>query len=250
MNKKIFKAFISLWALFLVALYLFPAYLFISSKLIKFKKEVYLGGDNIVLDYATKSDSLAAAAGDNYATIATITYISEDGFYGAVGHGLDRNDFASGNIYVVPVASVIRSSETRVGEKNVNLGSWQKDGTIKTFKRTGVYGEYTSEFKNKIKLEVGMPSEIEIAGATLYTNIDGTEIKAYEVEIVKLYYARNVQNIYLKITDSELIKKTGGVIQGMSGSPIVQNGKLIGALSHVDDKNPLYGYGLFITYML
>ena len=94
-----------------------------------------------------------------------------------------------------------------------------------------------------------MPSEIKLSEGLIYTNIDGSEVKAYKILIEKVYYIRNTHNIYIKIIDEELINKTGGIIQGMSGSPIVQDGKIIGALSHVDDSNSLYGYGLFITNM-
>ena len=242
--------FIILLAGIVIFLYSIPVSIYIKNKTVNLKKEVYLGGDNIVLDYVTAIDDSAVALTNNYATVGTMTYISKDNSYAAVAHDLGTDGLRSGNIYIVPVQSVIKSTKEKVGEKNINLGFTNSNGSILSIKDTGVYGEYSGSLDNRKLLEIGMPSEIKLSEALIYTNIDGNEVKAYKILIEKVYYIRNTHNIYIKIIDDEMIEKTGGIIAGMSGSPIVQNGKIIGALSHVDDENALYGYGLFITNMI
>ena len=86
--------------------------------------------------------------------------------------------------------------------------------------------------------------------ALIYTVLSGSDKKEYEIEITDIQEYNDVKNITFEITDQDLINKTGGIVQGMSGSPIVQNGKIIGAVTHVIIDNPLTGYGIFITTML
>ena len=233
-----------------IIMYSIPVYIFLKNYSLNYYKEVYIGGDNIVLDYVANTDDNTITTTNEYATIGTITYIDLEGNYGAIGHELNINSFKKGNIFITPVESVIKSIPGKVGEKNVNLGFFNPNGSIDNIQKNGVYGKFTENVTNKDKFVVGMPKEIKKSDALLYTNIDGTEVKAYKIKIEKLYLFRQVRNIYIKIVDEELLEKTGGVIQGMSGSPIVQDGKIIGSLSHVDDKNPIYGYCLLITNMI
>ena len=235
--------------IFVAYLYSKPIYNYIHNYSLDYTKEVYLCGDNIVLDYLAPSEDKSVSAVSEYATIGTITYVDKDNNFGAIGHGID-NYKESGNIYIVPVDSVIKSNKKYLGEKNVIVNRWTSNGEITKIGSVGVFGKFDGDLSNNKTVLVGMPSEIEISDALIYTNIDGNEVKAYKIQIEKVFYMRKTHNIYIRIVDQELLDKTGGVIQGMSGSPIVQNGKLIGSLSHVDDNNPEYGYGLFITYMM
>ena len=246
----IFNALIVFLAVLVVFLYSIPISIYLKNKSLDFEKNVYLGGDNIVIDYLTSTDDTAITASNEYATIGTITYIEQNQKYGAVAHDLGTENLVIGDIFIVPVNSVIKSSGKKVGEKNVIYGFGTSSGKINAIESTGVYGSYLGDLNGKQLLEIGMPKEIEKSEALLYTNIDGNEVKAYKILIEKVYYARKTHNIYIKIIDEDLISKTGGIIQGMSGSPIVQNGKIIGALSHVDNDNVIYGYGLFITNMI
>ena len=237
-----------LLGIFVLYLYGKPLYIGIKNYTLDYTKEVYLGGDNIVLDFLAPSDDSTVSAVSEYATIGTITYVDTEGNFGAVGHNLDKFSFENGNIFVVPVDSVIKSNKDYLGEKNVNVDNWRLSGLVSRISETGVYGEFKNDFANKEKLLIGMPKDIKKSDALLYTNVGGTEVKAYKIQIERVFYMRKLQNIYIRIVDQELLDQTGGVIQGMSGSPIVQDGKIIGSLSHAD-KNPEYGYGLFITYM-
>ena len=99
-------------------------------------------------------------------------------------------------------------------------------------------------------IPVGTKDDVSIGKASIYTVLNGKEKKEYEIEITNIQEYNSIKNITFEITDQELLDKTGGVVQGMSGSPIVQNGKLIGAVTHVIIDNPKKGYGIFITTML
>lgn len=250
MKKDNIMTFVTvLLGIFSLYIYGKPVYNLLDNITLDYAKEVYLGGDNIVLDYIVESEDDSVVA-SNYATIGTITYIDEDGNFGAVGHSINATGFENGNIFIAPVDSVIKTTNKRIGEKNVYLGNWTSDGLITDIRSTGVYGTFSEDTNGKNKVLVGMPKDIELSEALLYTNVKGNEVKAYKIQIEKVYYTRTTHNIYIRIIDPELLNETGGVIQGMSGSPIVQDGKIIGSLSHVDDKNPECGYGLFITYMI
>ena len=98
--------------------------------------------------------------------------------------------------------------------------------------------------------EVAEPNEVSIGPATIYTVLDGEEINEYSIDITAISETSDIKNISFIIDDEELLDKTGGVVQGMSGSPIIQNGKIIGAVTHVVIDNPTTGYGIFITTML
>lgn len=248
MKKKIFKAaLIAALLVFLIGISPLPT--IIHNYTLNYDEYVYLGGDNIVIDYKTSSEPNAATANNEYATIGTLTYINKNMHYGAVAHEISDSKIESGDIYITPVESVIKSNLKKIGEKNVNVGYNRKTGNISVINKTGVYGNYNSTTSNRKLVQLAMPSEIECSKAYIYTVVTGEDIETYEIEIIKIYYGRKSHNLYFRITDEKLLSQTGGVIKGMSGSPIVQNGKIIGAISHVEDKDPSYGYGLFITYM-
>lgn len=232
----------------MLILSIYPIKMFVNNYFVNYKKQVYLGGDNIVIDFASSNDDEKVTTSKNYITVGTMTYIDLDNNYAAVAHDLNGSK-NSGNIFITPVYSVLKSNDKRIGEKDIVLKFNESVGTVNEVNNTGVYGKYTGNTLNKDLIEFGMPSEIKKGEASIITNIEGNIIKSYKINIEKISYIRNHHNIYFKIIDEELINKTGGIIQGMSGSPIVQNGKIIGSLSHVNTDNPIYGYGIFITNM-
>ena len=250
MKNKILSILIAFFAVLVCLCYGGPLLNYVHNYYLDYEHYVYLGGENIVIDYKTSSEPSAAAADNEYATIGTITYINKNRTYGAVAHKISNHKIKSGNIYITPVNGVIKSSKTRIGEKNVIIGYNDSNGNISTINDTGIYGTYNYDFTNKPLMKIAMPSEIEKSEAYIYTVVDGEKIEAYKIEIIKVFYGRKSHNIYFRIVDEKLLNATGGVIKGMSGSPIVQNGKIIGAISHVEDNDPTCGYGLFITYMI
>ena len=116
----------------------------------------------------------------------------------------------------------------------------------------GIFGNYLGQINKENLYQVARPNEIELGDASIFTVINGEEIKEYSINITKVNLSKNkeTKNIMFEITDKELLTKTGGIIQGMSGSPIIQKNKIIGAVTHVVVDSPNKGYGIFITKML
>ena len=175
---------------------------------------------------------------------------------GALGHEIIESNTNSivevkdGSIFRNYITGIDKSKVGYAGSKNAKFYYNTKYGTINKNTNVGIYGIYDSILPNKEKLEVAGKSEIKIGKASIATVLSKEEIKYYDIEITKIDEYAKIKNISFKITDKELLDKTGGVVQGMSGSPIMQNGKIIGAVTHVIIDNPTIGYGLFITTML
>ena len=193
---------------------------------------------------------------DSITGIGTMTYIDpESKIYGALGHEIIEStsstlvEVKTGIIFESTVTSINKSTTGNAGAKNANFNLNHIYGDIKVNGTHGIYGIYNENSSSSL-ISVSNPDEIQIGKASIYTVLNGTEKKEYEIEITEIHEYSDVKNITFTITDQDLIDKTGGVIQGMSGSPIVQNGKLIGAVTHVIVDNPLKGYGIFITTML
>ena len=113
----------------------------------------------------------------------------------------------------------------------------------------GIYGIY-SETKEDNTIEVANINDIKLGPAEIYTVLEGNKKEKYEIEITSINEKNKIKNFYFTVTDNKLIKKAGGIIQGMSGSPITQNNKIIGAVTHVVVEEPIKGYGIFIRNML
>lgn len=113
-----------------------------------------------------------------------------------------------------------------------------------------MFGNYTAEIPQKNLLEVGKKEDIQLGEATIYTVLSDNKITEYKINITKINPDTDIKNITFEIVDERLMNETGGVIQGMSGSPIIQNNKIIGAVTHAIVDNVRTGYGIFITTML
>lgn len=191
--------------------------------------------------------------------IGTMTYIDPiTKIYGALGHEIvmneseNRVEIKNGNIFSSYVNGIDRSTNGAVGSKNATITYSNKLGNISKNVGTGIFGKYTAMLPGKEKIGVAKWSEIEKGKATIYTITDGDAINEYEIEITALNEKAIDTNksISFKVTDSELLETSGGIVQGMSGSPIVQNGKIIGAVTHVLVDEVTKGYGVFIRTML
>ncbi len=209
-----------------------------------------------------KNDNEQYCAGmwvrDSCAGIGTISfYDNENNSYAALGHGVCDAD--SGGIMVSDSGEILKASITSVNKsENNNIGTLngyftnQIIGTIKSNSILGVYGKTNTEINKENKAEIADSSEVKIGKATMYSTIQGTAPKAYSIEITQICNnnKNSNRNFVIKITDKELLNKTGGIVQGMSGSPIVQNGKLVGALTHVFVENCAQGYGILAENMI
>lgn len=193
---------------------------------------------------------------DTVTGIGTLSYIDPSThIYGALGHEVMESntekvlDVKDGKIYSSNVTNIDRSEVGSPGSKNATLDN-NINGSILKNKKTGIYGKYTDVLPNKAKYKVANPNNIKLGKAEILTVLNDKEIKAYEINILKLDNHDVNKNILFEITDKELLNKTGGVVQGMSGSPIIQNDYIIGAVTHVIVDDPKKGYGIFITNML
>lgn len=194
---------------------------------------------------------------DSISGIGTLTYIDpETRIYGALGHEIIEGnsmtsvEIKSGTIFESLVTSIDRSTVGSAGTKNAKFYSNNVYGSVSKNTISGIYGKYTDELPNKEVLEVGYPDELKKGEASIYTVLDGEMIEEFTINITNINKSGKIKNITFEITDKRLIEKTGGVVQGMSGSPIIQNNKIFGAVTHVIVSNPTTGYGIFITTML
>ena len=194
---------------------------------------------------------------DSIVGIGTLTYIDpETGIYGALGHEIIESNSKSiveirdGSIFRNSIISIDKSSVGTAGSKNAKYFYNTVYGNI--FKNTnhGIFGKYNSSIENLELVKVANNSDIKIGKAYIYTVLDKEKVEEFEINITKINETSDTKNITFEIVDKDLLKKTGGVVQGMSGSPIMQNDMIIGVVTHVIVDNPYTGYGLFITTML
>ena len=194
---------------------------------------------------------------DKITGIGTLTFIDpETNKFGALGHEIiEANssvklDIKDGIIYKSEVTSIKKGERGIPGEKNAKYDKNIVFGSIDENTSSGIFGTYNDKINNKKLIDIAQPNEIKLGGATIKTVLKNNEILEYNINIIKLNFTTNTKNILFEVTDKNLLKKTGGVISGMSGSPIIQNNKLIGAVSHVLVDEPTKGYGILITTML
>lgn len=193
---------------------------------------------------------------DSINGIGTLTYIDpETKIYGALGHEIIESnsneiiDIDDGYIFESNVSSIDRSFDGHPGVKNAKLNKNNKYGTIEKNTNKGIYGSYNEKINDNL-IEVGNMNDLSLGNATIRTVLSNNEVKEYQIKITKIDKKSETKNIYFEIIDEELINKTGGIVQGMSGSPIIQNNKIYGAVTHVVVENVKSGYGIFITTML
>ncbi len=202
---------------------------------------------------------LGAWVRDSCAGIGTISYYDENNkTFGALGHGICDNDttallpLGSAEIVKANISSVTKSINGNAGSLN-GYFSENSIGTLTKNTPMGVYGTAENEmFYNRPVVEVAEFSEIKTGEAEVYTTIKGETENCYSAEITKICNSRenSNENFVIKITDKSLLDSCGGIVQGMSGSPIVQNGKLIGAVTHVFVNNTTEGYGVSAQFMV
>jgi len=200
---------------------------------------------------------------DNTAGIGTLTFYDPDSrYFGALGHGI--TDIDTGTLMPIDKGEILESNILGIkkgrygipGElKGVFIEDKNKLGVIKTNSDCGIYGILNDDSLERISKKaypIGLRSQIKEGPAVILSNVEGRTVEAYDVEIQKVskQNLNGSKGMIIKITDSRLLEATGGIVQGMSGSPIIQNGKIIGAVTHVLVNDPTRGYGIFIESML
>ncbi|MFA9375421.1 MAG: SpoIVB peptidase [Lachnotalea sp.] len=199
---------------------------------------------------------------DNTQGIGTLTFVGLDGEFGALGHGINDVDTStlmelkSGNLYETNIVSIIKGKKGSPGELTGTIDYNKSNilGDITSNTTEGIFGKadkLLQEFGTKNSMEVGLKQDIKLGPAYIRCNVEG-EVKDYEVEILEVNTGEDNINkgIILKVTDENLLNLTGGIVQGMSGSPIIQDNKIIGAVTHVFIQDATKGFGIFIENML
>lgn len=189
--------------------------------------------------------------------IGTLSYIDPTTkIFGSLGHEIiesktkQKFEIKDGTIYEATVSNISKSEIGKAGEKNAIYNKEEIYGEIKENETTGIYGKYLEDVTNKEIIEIAEINEIKLGKAMIKTVIKDNLIEEFSINIIKINKESPTKNILFEITDEKLLNATGGIIQGMSGSPIIQNNKLIGAVNYVVVNDPKKGYGIFITTML
>lgn len=199
---------------------------------------------------------------DAAAGVGTLTFYEPDSkMFAALGHGItdiDTGDIvtiANGELVNSNIVSITKGEKGTPGEIRGSIEGEAKLGDISKNTSFGIFGKISNKTRleiNQNEMEVLARNDVKQGKAQIICELEEGKKKTYEIEIQKIYTANNKDNksMLIKVTDRELLEKTGGIIQGMSGSPIIQNGKFVGAVTHVLVNDPTTGYAVFADMML
>ena len=228
--------------------------------------QVRRDGENVTLSVSPQQNdqgqyAIGAWIRDSMAGIGTMTYYDpESGAFGALGHGITDVDtaqlmpFSSGSILPSTVKAVKKGAVGQAGELRGDFDLTQDLGTLSANTAAGVFGTVEADgFAANLSqaLPVAAASEVRTGPAVILSNVEGDNVQEYDVEILQIVSnSADGRDLVLSVTDPELIAATGGIVQGMSGSPILQDGKFVGAVTHVLLNDPTKGYGILMETML
>ena len=194
---------------------------------------------------------------DTIRGVATLTYIDTyNNTFGALGHEiLEKStksifDADTGKIFNSTVTGITKSIDGNPGEKNARSNTLDVYGTVKENTTSGIFGNYEQPLPNSKLYRVAKPNEIKLGKAQILTVIEGDNVEPFNINILRINQNSKTKNILFEVTDQKLLDKTGGIIQGMSGSPIIQDDNIVGAVNFVVVDRTNKGYGIFITNML
>ena len=201
-------------------------------------------------------------ARDDIAGIGTVTFVDPiTGKFSAIGHGISDSD--TGSLIDIETGTISKANITSIklgkkGEPGEIIGYILKNedslGTVENNTDFGIYGNINEKsmgyFSNDL-IEIGKKEEIKLGAAQIYSCVNN-EIQKYDIEITKVFYQNkpDEKSFVIKIVDAKLLELTNGIIQGMSGCPIIQNNKIVGAVTHVFMNDPTKGYGIYIEWIL
>lgn len=200
---------------------------------------------------------------DSAAGVGTVSFYEPSSkTFGALGHGItdidteQLIDIASGEFVTTKILNIVKGQVGTPGRIQGTVDNQKNIGTIQKNTKFGIYGTVDNisslNIDSSNEMEVALRDEIKIGKAKIRCSLENGKIEEYEIQIEKVFKENNYDNksMLIKITDEKLLDKTGGIIQGMSGSPIIQNGKFVGAVTHVLVNNPTEGYAVFGDIML
>lgn len=209
------------------------------------------------LDKLTSQKRLGLLLKEDMGGVGTLTFVTNDGKFGALGHyiadaesGLSY-ELNSGNIYETSVDGVIKGERGKAGGLIADVNRLSEPiGDINQNTKIGIFGNFTADYDGAL-YKIADKGEAKIGPAKVFTTIEGTQPKFYDIDIVKVVSQDEPEEkgMVIAVRDKELLEKTGGIVQGMSGSPIIQNGVLIGAVTHVFIQDPTRGYAVHSRFM-
>lgn len=229
----------------------------VSVELLREGKSI-LTSINPALDNLTGKYKLGLWIRDNASGVGTLTFVEKNGDFASLGHPVSDIDTGviipvkSGSIYKSTIIGVKKGQRGVPGEiKGMFVKGKNAIGSITSNNENGVYGKIDENYVqnySKREIQVANRSEIKLGKASIFTCIDSSNVEEFEVEIVRTNN-QNSKNLVIRVTDKRLLDITGGIVQGMSGSPIVQGNKLIGCITHVFVNDPTKGFGMFVDMM-
>ncbi len=212
-----------------------------------------------IIDGESEKRKIGVWVRDSTQGIGTVTFIDKNtGKFAALGHGITDVDtkqimkVKTGEIMSSAISAVKKGESGTPGELLGDIDRENVIGQILSNNEYGIFGKCQKQFFDGEEMPVGLQNEVVEGSAYILSNIDGDKVEKFEINIdsVNRYNTDNSKGMVIRITDKRLLEKTNGIVQGMSGSPIIQNGKIIGAVTHVFVRNPAKGYGIFIENML
>lgn len=210
-----------------------------------------------IKDKTTDRYKIGVLVRDCVSGIGTVTYIEKNGRFGSLGHSVTGEDkcelqISDGAVYECSIIGISKGVRGKAGELRGMFLSDKTFGTAEKLCDCGIFGCIDKDFSvDGLKSAIADSANVKPGRAYIYSTVNGVCPKRYEIEIVKVdKRSRDNKNYVIKIVDEDLISETGGIVQGMSGSPILQEDKLVGAVTHVFLNDPTRGYGIDIETML
>lgn len=237
-----------LFVISLIAILLFFSYTYYESK----RTEVFLVGDIVGFNIDVYDYSNEPIINTSSGSVGTLTFIKSNYEFAALGHSIAHENLSSQvNCYNVEFKGIKISTKNNIGSIVATIDENSKLGYLAKNSNFGVFGtiENISDFDCK-KISTQNRYNINKGLAYVLIDFDGTGLKEYEIEIMQLDYFSPTKNIKFIVKSQDLLQETGGIVSGMSGAPIIQNGMLIGAINSVNSMNPLDAYGIFIDKLI
>ena len=186
---------------------------------------------------------------DSIVGIGTLSFINPvNNTFGALGHEITDNttgfnfDISNGNIFSSKITSITKSISNKTGEKNATINTKDIYGDIYSNLETGIFGKIRKKINNEKAIEVMNINDVKIGKAEIITTLSNNKKDYYNIEILSIDKSNPTKNFLIKIVDERLLNETGGIVKGMSGSPIIQDGKIVGAITHTIVDNPKKGF--------
>ena len=208
--------------------------------------------------YENQQFSTGLYVKDAISGVGTLTFYNPaTNTFGALGHAMSDTKTNSneliqnGDIFESTVTSIKKATSHSSGNKVADISDI-KIGSINSHSQFGIYGTYNYDISNREMMETASIKETKLGKAYFLTVLDGDQVSKCEIEITKLNDQDSIKEkgIEFTVTDANVLKRANGIVQGMSGSPIIQDNKIIGCVTHVSGSNPITGYGLYIDWML